>query len=167
MDTNEPPSPSLLNDNGLAPSAKTFDNNVPGTKTIEPARTRGHSSQRKAPFSARNRLQSSISQRRRSPTLTSTKGAQPRALTSLDPELASQQTKSTAVVSRSELVNRGRADRSVSRQRLTKSLPLQTVMICLNKQPRPQPKLICHRTIWENMRCIICLIALIIYQPSH
>ena len=32
MDTNEPPSPSLLNDNGLAPSAKTFDNNVPGTK---------------------------------------------------------------------------------------------------------------------------------------
>ena len=123
MDTNEPPSPSLLNDNGLAPSAKTFDNNVPGTKTIEPAQTRGRSSQRKAPSSARNRPQSSISQRRRSPTLTSTKGAQPRASSSRDPELASQQTKSTAVVPRSELINRGRADRSVSRQRLTKKPP--------------------------------------------
>ena len=123
MDTNEPPSPSLLNDNGPAPISKAFDNNVLGTKNIKPAQTRGRSSQRKAPSSARNRPQSSISQRRRSPTLTSTKGAQPRASSSQDPELASQQTKSTTVVPRSELVNRGRADRLVSRQRLTKKPP--------------------------------------------
>ena len=131
MDTNEPPSPppspSLLNDNGPAPISKAFDNNVLGTKNIKPAQTRGRSSQRKAPSSARNRPQSSISQRCRSPTLTSTKGAQPRASSSQDPELASQQTKSTTVVPRSELVNRGRADRLVSRQRLTKKPPAPNI----------------------------------------
>ena len=44
MDTNEPPSPSLLNDNCPAPSSKGLDNNVLGTKIMEPAQTRGRSS---------------------------------------------------------------------------------------------------------------------------
>ena len=35
MDTNEPPSPSLLNDNGPAPISKAFDNNVLGTKKYQ------------------------------------------------------------------------------------------------------------------------------------